>query len=167
MFLKHLTLCMVVGLSLGAVAQGGQILEGTHGRGRAHSADGRRVEFRFECVKAKRDDKIHIAGRLNVAQPPINGKPAIEVIMERPGKLMVDGNKAVFEGPAILVIKKPGDVKRIKGGAVVRVADNKKPDQTGSTRDFLSVHYKAAEGDLMWGFEGAVADGDIVVRKNQ
>lgn len=176
--MKKILLAAFVAVSALTYAQrdgGGDknFIAGTHGQGVAMTKEKRRAEFGFRVHKIlNKENKEVTMGEFNFHQ---GGNPGGEI---RPaginlrgiGRLAVDGNTARFGGKAILMTVKDGKRIEIKGEAVIVVMDNKKPGEgggEGQRNDFIKVHFKAADSDLTFDFEGAVGRGDLVVRKKK
>jgi len=173
--MKKILLAAFVAVSALTYAQrdgGGEknFIAGTHGQGMAMTKEKRRAEFGFRVHKVlNKENKEVTMGEFNFHQ---QGNPGGEirpagVSLRGIGRLAVDGNTARFGGQAVLMTVKDGKRIEIKGEAVIMVVDNKKPGRgggDGERNDLIKVHFKAAEGDLTFDFEGAVGRGDLVVR---
>lgn len=164
--LKRLTLILsIVAISVAAVAQNAGVVGLTHGRALLASEDKRVATTSFEVVKHMRGDKEVLRGHLMFSQRPTADTPVVEIVMENPLRLGIEGNVAKFAGPAALRVITRAGAKVVRGRVVVTVVDNKRPGGTEEVRDLFAIEFTPNEaGKPPFAFRGAVREGDLVVR---
>lgn len=171
--LKNTLTALLIGTTMFALAQAGgdsALLAGTSGKAGLGSQDRREANVDFHVGTGYgKERELITRGRLNFEQRGGQNARPVAIHAERIAQLQVDGNKAKFAGRAILVTMVDGQRKRIPGTIEVHVVDNKRPNQQGNDvrPDVFAVKFKAAEGDLTFGYEGAARRGDLKVWKKQ
>lgn len=152
------TLCAFAAL---AIAQG-PVVSIAEGNGAARSRENQLAEFSFRVLQTPNRPA---EGRFRLATKTPEGRTAVVEFL-RVERFAVEGNKARFVGPAVLVVRDgPRSVQRVRGVAVVEVVDI---GPRSRERDLIHVVFKTPEQvgteDSTFAYGGAVFRGNIVVR---
>lgn len=140
-----------------------------HGRGALGSADKRMATFQFEVHKFKgREGRVVVNGNSRFRQAPNQHGKLVEIGIRNVDEAVFDGNTVRFAGNAVLETIVEGKPRRLEGRAQVMGKDQRKPNENANNdkRDLYRIHFKAKQGNVEFVFEGAVREGDIVVKKN-
>lgn len=152
------TVCAVAAL---AMAQG-PVASLAEGSGAARSRDNQIAEFNFRVLQPPTRPA---EGRFRLSTRTPAGRVAV-VELVRVERFGVDGNKARFAGPAVLIVRDGPRVQhRVPGVAVVEVVD---VGPRSRERDLIHVVFRTPDqldtDRNTFAYGGAVIRGNIVVR---
>lgn len=173
MRIKNLGLCaLLIGASTaGAFAQTNV----------GQAALGNGIAVYFNPITQERDGfqvRFEVHKRLVNGQPVVRGTFALDTVTNRAdpspdrqfnilareiGHLRVDGNKAVFEGPATFRHRGPRGMVTVQGSVRVAVEDNRGPAGATETPDKIVVKFTSRDGAMVREFPAVLFRGDIRV----
>lgn len=160
-----------VGVFAAAVVFAQAVVVGAAGRGVAMNEQNQGGSFRFEATKRQlpNNPNPRVEGNFRFERMSQTASERF-VIESRVRELGVTENVAEFAGPAVLMRRGPnGQPIRIEGRLIVRVEDNRNPQQPdpNAGRDKLAWRFVRPNSNDVLEFAGGVRDGDIkVFRRN-
>ena len=165
MRLRPLFIALTVTAATFALASG--LLQYAEGRGKAHSTDGRRASFQFNVRKLTNGDGTRKSGTALYEIADSETLDGVRIYMRELRDITVDGNFARFEGPGSIRFRTVRGVVEQTGQVFAFARDNRKPTGPIEPRDRIGVRFVASEGNLTYGFEGNVMDGDAAVGRRE
>jgi len=164
--LKKMLLIGVAAVAAFAVADH-ILVVGSEGQGRAHTADNRIGEFRYNVRKAVAEGHHpRFDGSLRFAQAPTGTHHAVVIEMGKPRYVEVppDSHVCEFGGPGTLTIRRPdGHRQTFRGRVDCRVVDRHNPTTNVGEPDVFRIRFTREHSDHNFEFDGLVDHGDLVV----
>lgn len=145
------------------------------------AAIGNGMAIYFNPITQERDGfqvRFEVHKRMVNGAPVVRGAFALDTVTNRAdpspdrrfgimargiGFLRVDGNKAVFEGPATFRHRGPRGMVTVRGAIRVMVEDNRGPAGATETPDKIVVKFTSQDGALVREIPAVLVRGDIRV----
>jgi hypothetical protein len=165
MRLRPLFIALTVTAATFALASG--LLQYAEGRGKALSSDGRRASFQFNVRKLTSGPNTSKSGTALYEIADRETLDGVRIYMRELQEITVDGNLARFEGPGSIRFRTVRGVVERVGRVYGFARDNRKPTGPIEPRDRIGVRFIASVGDLTYGYEGNVMEGDAAVGRRE
>ncbi len=143
------------------------ILQFAEGRGVARDNQGRRAGFQFDARKLVDGSNVRKSGTALYEISDRETIDGVRIYMRELRDIVVDGNRARFEGPGGIRFRTRRGLVEKFGQVVGYAQDNRKPTGPIEPRDRIAVFFKSTDGLTTYSFEGNVFEGNVAVGRRE